>query len=75
MQSSHMKTSQPNKPRKFFSFPINHRELTCWVNLEKKMVWLKQKKNVVNRVNQATNLVICTEGFFEVLNISIVMNF
>lgn len=35
MQSSHMKTSQPNKPRKIFPCPINHRELTSWVKLEK----------------------------------------
>lgn len=40
------------------------------------MAWLKWKKNMVNRINQATNLVICKGGFFfEVLNINMVMNF
>lgn len=28
------------------------------------MAWMKEKRNVVNRVNQAVNLVICTGGFF-----------
>lgn len=39
------------------------------------MTWLKEKRNVVNRVNQAVNLLFVQADFFEVLNISIVINF
>ena len=64
MQSLHMKTSQPKKPRKVCPFTINHTELTSWLKLGKKMAWMKEKRNVVNRVNQAVNWVIRIREFF-----------